>query len=383
MDSRNFVITIAVLLTVSVAVLVYFVVPDVREGTILRLAERALTKTDPQNAERLYDKALKLNPENREALIGKALAIFMRARLSYDNAVVEEFTKLAETLLSKDDSAEAWRLIGLTRSLQQKYDEAIEAYNNALARDPNNPAYLAEQGHVYDLKGDNKKAVELYRRSFEIKPSDFAALQLGLSLVHEKKNKEANVIFEELVRKSEDKYVVAQAADMLGASRLRKGNFAEAESFFKKSLVAWPDYPDALANYGFFFVVMKNYPKAEELFTQALKMEPANIRAWQYLGMLRTFEKKYDEAESAFQKGIAELGNDPTVMSHFAERMATLRYELSKVKALQGATKDALKFLQEAILLNPSLKTVAAQESRFMTVFDNIKNNPEFLKIIK
>jgi Flp pilus assembly protein TadD len=66
----------------------------------------------------------------------------------------------------RDDHA-AWGLLGLSLSLLGHHRCAARAYREALARDPWNPSYAHNLGHLYDALLDSPdRGVELLRRAF-------------------------------------------------------------------------------------------------------------------------------------------------------------------------------------------------------------------------
>lgn len=107
-------------------------------------------KRDKQNALKYYKYALQLNPNDRQ------LAAFV----------------------SKVSSGRAGGGDPLARATHfykaRQYDQAIQAFNQVIARDPNNAKAYQGLGNAYYAKGDKPNAVKAYRRSVQLNPSNTA-----------------------------------------------------------------------------------------------------------------------------------------------------------------------------------------------------------------
>ncbi len=65
-----------------------------------------------------------------------------------------EFKKSLEI----EDRATTWTQLGVFYGKQQRYTEALDALNTAVARDPNFPLAYSNRGNVYARLGDCEKA---------------------------------------------------------------------------------------------------------------------------------------------------------------------------------------------------------------------------------
>ncbi len=80
------------------------------------------------------------------------------------------------TYLPQDDAA--WAVMGLAQSLLRNYRYAAFAYERALQTAPDNPFYLHNLGHLYDVALDRPRdALPLLSRALEVKrdEADIAA----------------------------------------------------------------------------------------------------------------------------------------------------------------------------------------------------------------
>lgn len=88
---------------------------------------------------------------------------------------------------STDDKAQAEKLKQSGNALMssKKYDEAIDAYNQALALDSTNPVYYSNRAAAYSSKGDHLSAVGDAEQAIAVDPTFVKAYhRLGYVVLH-------------------------------------------------------------------------------------------------------------------------------------------------------------------------------------------------------
>ncbi len=92
----------------------------------------------------------------------------------------------------KNDSALFFNELGIAYRNKEKFAEAIQAYREALARDPENPVVMNNLGHVYHLRKEYPQAREQYEKAIQVAPR-FREVHanLALTLYQMEKYKEA------------------------------------------------------------------------------------------------------------------------------------------------------------------------------------------------
>lgn len=83
----------------------------------------------------------------------------------------------------KNDSALFFNELGIAYRNKGKLSEAIEAYREAHARDPENPVILVNLGFVYYLKKEYPQAAEQYEKAINLAPR-FKEAHANLALVY-------------------------------------------------------------------------------------------------------------------------------------------------------------------------------------------------------
>ncbi|MEI7474369.1 MAG: tetratricopeptide repeat protein [bacterium] len=178
-----------------------------------------------------------------------------------------------------DTSVEAYLGLGSSYQSLGKYDDAINAYNKALAKDAKKPEILYSLGSVYYDKGSYEKAVDNLQKSLVLDPTN----KDTISLLGDAKK---------------------AASDTAVTSALK----------------------DYHAN---------RYDIALQKFNKAIVYDTNNAYPYYYKGIIYDSQKKYKEAVDNFQKAIAR---DKEL--HIAYYLMGLSYEsmgnkTESIKALQ------------------------------------------------
>lgn len=99
---------------------------------------------------------------------------------SADKKLTNEVRQLIETLARKtrDEPAniDAWRLLGNAYFDADMPEPAIEAYNQALAINPNDTDILNDQGAMFRQKGEFNKALSNFDKAFKTDPKNLESL---------------------------------------------------------------------------------------------------------------------------------------------------------------------------------------------------------------
>ncbi len=89
----------------------------------------------------------------------------------------------------------------------------------------------------------------------------------------------------------------------------------------------------------------RDFEKAEELYREILERNPDSPRILFNLGNALAYQGKFEESVDAFQRFRELVGDD--------SEMAAAEYNLGYIYGLDGNNREALRFFQDAIVLNP------------------------------
>lgn len=78
---------------------------------------------------------------------------------------------LLEILAAQPDSAESLNKLGIARTWQGKFDEALQAFDLCIARHPRFPNAYSNKGNVLKELGRQQEAMALYKQATEADPT--------------------------------------------------------------------------------------------------------------------------------------------------------------------------------------------------------------------
>jgi len=281
--------------------------PDVFEG-YLELAQLYFTRKNPEQASVVLNEAAAKVAETAE--MRRMLGQSELARNRIDNAI-HEFKRALEI-----DPEDFDARFGLGVALRRKGDleKAYTVFQQVAKRDPAYSGLAVERGRLFEAKGDYLKAIESYRSALKRDPQNTdLMLRVGAAQV------EANNL--------------DAATETLNKVVAVIPNSAEAEHLIGRIAFARGRTPDALVHFD--RAVSLNGTCAEyHLYAGRAALEMSN------LGRTR------DEAQAAIDR-------DPSVGDAYRLR--------GIVRLKTGASQDALKDLERALLLSPNrFETYAA-----------------------
>ena len=138
--------------------------------------------------------------------------------------------------------------MGVALKEQGKLEEAIEAYNKALAIKPDYAEAYNNMGNALKEQGKLEEAIEAYNKALAIKP-DYAEAynNMGNALKEQGKLEEAIEAYNKALAIKPD---YAEAYNNMGIALKEQGKLEEAIEAYNKALAIKPDYAEAYNNMG-------------------------------------------------------------------------------------------------------------------------------------
>lgn len=191
-------------------------------------------------------------------------------------------------------------------------DPAAALVARVLAAAPEDPDALQLQGMIARRRGDNEAAVAWLRRSL--------AARAGQPHVH----------------------------NNLGNALLALERRAEAIGAYREAVRLDPDYGDALTNLGLALLGSEGEAKAaSEALREAVRVGPANAKAWAGLGRALRADARLDEALAAFRESLRLRPGDAATLHNYA---VALR--------LAGEAEEAAAVLQACAEARPQIADI-------------------------
>jgi len=244
----------------------------------------------------------KSEPKNTDALYGLGIAYNELKR--YDDAV----EAYRQALRINPEKANTWNNLGIAYKNLNRYNDAIEAFRQALRINPEYAGALYNLGNAYNKLKRYDDAVEAYRQALRINPEYFDAWHgLGTAYGHLKR-------------------------------------YYEAIEAFRQALRINPEHVNALYNLGNAYGLLKRYGEAIEAFHQALRINPDHAYAWGNLGNTYRHLDRYNDAIEAYRQAL-----------RINPEHADTWNNLGITYALSGNRTAALEAVKELRRLDPKM----------------------------
>jgi tetratricopeptide (TPR) repeat protein len=306
--------------------------------TQLRISEIYRQKREYDKARAALDKARELDSENLDVR-------YEDVNLLADQGKTDEAVKALKSMLadmvkkSYSESEKANRVMLLERlsqlyRSQKKYDEAMDAFKQMSALDPENNAIKLSHASLLAEMGKVDEAVaEVRKLHTGEKPKD-RELELAVAQLYDrgKRYPEMAKALDAAEKLSDTKQEKEGIYFARGAmfERMKKYDAAEAE--FRKVLEIEPDDAKTLNYLGYMFAEAgMKLEEAAKLVGRALEIDPQNGAYLDSLGWVYYRQNKLPEAENLLVQALAKIGKDPTVHDH-----------LGDIYFKQGKTRDAI-----------------------------------------
>ena len=318
-------------------------------------AEAAIEKKDYATAELLLNKVVAANSANYQAWFDLG---FVYNALGRTNDSVAAYRK---SVSAKPDVFESNLNLGLTLAktgqpdAEQFLRAATKLTPTSRVEEGRERAWVS-LGHVLENSKPDE-AVEAYRQAAALQPND-PEPHLSAGLLLEKQNRFAD---------AEQEYKQALALDSSSADALtglaniymRGHRFTEAEGILRKLVALRSDDANAHLQLGRMLAADGQNDNAIVELQAALKLAPADVDAQRDLAAVYATARKYDQAEAQYRSLLAARPND-------AESHLGLGQALLKQKKFPQAQQELLA----AINLKPTLDAaygdlaIAADENK-------------------
>ena len=236
-----------------------------------------------------------------------------------------EAEQIAHKALALVDSAEHWVNLGNCLFDQQKWTGAVAAYEQALARNPNDHESWRNMGAAEQSLGRLDRAQAALDRSLTIAPTDVNT-QIRYALLQVQRGEIARGIHFA-------KSVLTQMPDLvpawllLGNAERLRDNLAEAEAAYREAVKRAPRDHDSRYNLGLVLLQRAQFFEAEAWMRQLVMENQNDADAWMVLGGSMHAQARMTEAIDAMRRSVAIRPN-PTVHSKL---VVALHYDINQL----------------------------------------------------
>ncbi|ACK70168.1 Tetratricopeptide TPR_2 repeat protein [Gloeothece citriformis PCC 7424] len=364
-----------------------------------------------ENAFFSYDWAIKTDPTYSPAFSGMCLVFFQENQ--YQSALEACQTARFNNSWDGLETTLAWEYEGKIYHQLQQYSQALNAYNEVLAREPQNGLVWRRKAEILETIGNYSQAITANAWALQFMPDDRLTLTQQCALLNlisqstppanvasNSQNKETNKDNQGQGSEQNDYTKALASCDQalqkgtgnwneLGPALAwnQRGNaliglkrYEEALESFEKALSLEPNYGEAWRNRSVALWHLEEYPQALMSVEQAITINPMDSQAWFNKAIILTQQKQYNEAITAYDQALAGNINyqSPSAKVPILVNQSAVFWQLKQYQA-------ALLSAQSALDLNPDslAKTKALyNKSLALISLENYQQAEETLKYL-
>jgi tetratricopeptide (TPR) repeat protein len=234
---------------------------------------------------------------------------------------------------------DVYAYLGSLLGQQGRWQEAVEAYERALAAGDADPVIHLGLGEAYSRRGDYEAAERSLVTYLKQKPEDEDAKVLLAKVYRDRKSySEAIELLKELVRANPQELKGFFAlADTYERAKMSK----EAAAVYEQICALAPDNREAHYKRGVLYFTLKQYDRAAAAFSQAASIDTKDIDSREYLLRIYQDQKNLGQALAVLE-GLIELR--PTHWDYYPRAFALY----DRLRAYDEMTKTFARAVERA-----------------------------------
>ena len=195
---------------------------------------------------------------------------------------------------------------------QEKYLEAIEQYDLALAESTEILGLPLNKAYAYQLNGDLNAAFAQYNAILKNYPSFLSNFEIKLVYAYAFNNRglihkiwgNSDVAYDDFTKAIQILPNYAEPHGARGDLLLSQGQYSLAFEDFEEALRIAPDSPCSYNDLGWGYLVTEKFDKAEKALKQALQLDPGHIKARINLAAVYASKEDIDQSIEEYNKLI-------------------------------------------------------------------------------
>ena len=234
-------------------------------------------------AQAAFQQALRDDPSSAEAFYGIGSVYLNQNQNALARETFERVVKL--TANYPDTLPDAWNNLGVIATREQRFDDSVECFQEALRVNPHHLLALDNLGNAYRSEKRWDDARSVLERALQIAPQDPEAnYSLGMVLAQANDTGKA---YEYLERALQARPAYPEALNNLGILYLRTGRRDEAVASFERCIRVAPAFDQAYLNLARVYAIEESRGKARGVLLDLLKQHPDHAQAKQMLDQLQ------------------------------------------------------------------------------------------------
>lgn len=221
---------------------------------------------------------------------------------------------------------------------EQQYEKALGLLRTALSTSPQDAQLWTMQGVAYSGAGNKQEALASFHHALKLTPESIPALQ-GIAEIEFQAGNPAGIpILEHLLRLRPDDLTTHA---MLAVLEYQRGDCGAAVVHFQKAAELFRSKLPALNAYGTCLAKLKRFSEANDVFREALDLNPQDRRQRQVLAAVQLMAQDPYKAIATLDPLLGDQADAPSL------ELASAAYENAHL------TEKAVSALRQAILLDP------------------------------
>jgi|ETNmetMinimDraft_30_1059905.scaffolds.fasta_scaffold00004_2 tetratricopeptide (TPR) repeat protein len=272
-----------------------------------------------------------------------------------------------EALALDGDLVEPRRNLAWIYRKLERYSEAIRQYIRVVGLEPEDYQTHNRLGLLYGKINKEKEAIEHYEAALELEPN-FAIAHANLGMLyHNSKNSRMREAIEcyESALKIEQTFIMVR--NLKAQAHLSRNEYDAAIMLYEGTVRIAPE-PEHYLQLGLAFNRTGRHERAISNYQKALRIDSDSVLALTHLGKSYSLVEKYDEAET-------ELNNALNINANHAPA----QYQLAIVLTAKDQLDQAMDILQQAIQNDPTVARTAKSD----TNLQKLHQRPEFDQLVE
>jgi len=266
---------------------------------------------------------------------------------------------------------------------EQKWNEAIIQYRNALKIDPTSSELQVSLAEAYMRNQQYREAFAAYKRAAELDPNN-AKAQLALVRFYLIVKQPDEAL--QIVQKVREKDPNNLDAALLEASAFAgKNDRQQAMKIVEEQIAKHGDRPEPYMHKGMFLIAGGEMEKGKEMFDKVVSIDPKNVDAYRNIGTYYAAKKDYAKAEESYRKAV-DLNPDSLQAKQMLLQFymaATKDGKQSQPDKAEPVMKDIVKLSKNSdtsrMELGDFYKTIGRNDQA-KAVFEQLaKDSPKFM----
>ncbi len=302
-------------------------------------------------SEKMKESGKTIDPKDKIDLVESLHAAFRDMKSNDLDAAQMKVTAIT----AKDpEIVDAYLLLGMIASKQEKYPEAIRAFQQTLSLRADNIIAIYNLAQVYRKSGDIDRAIDGFKEVLRRDPHYVNAM-VNLGQIYSERNQldiarpyyeNAMERYRQMLNSSSTVEAIVSIHDSLSGLYFGQGKIDEAEKEIREILRLNPKHPEAHYNLAQVYEKRGELRMAAEEYQKEIEANPSNFKAYNDLALLLRGTGNFRDAVSLLREAVRLQPENFGVCYLLADSLTQSGGDLQQARELA----------EKAVRLNPQFR---------------------------